>query len=275
MRIFQACVIFLICASNHSQGAWGESSYGFLGGVTSISQSLAPNSNAPAVSSESKTGALAGAFGETYLNSSWVISPGLFYIEKGAKDTASSTTASYLEVSSQLRLYLIDNPGFRSYLGFGASFGILLSADTTSNAGQISSTFGLLNKNELSGQVGAGFEFPVGSETGLQFGALYIRGLTNHLRADTTSGMDGKWQGFYGFVALRFKSNRESSSSIDRAMDYLKWKNSVNSQTAQNPELLSEVKEPNPPNPVHLNETTQNNPETMVDEFRETAQENN
>lgn len=215
--------ILLCFASAIGLSALPDDSYSFTGGVSSFRQEISNDTSGTV--RDSLMGTYVGAFGERYISTSWVFSPGVFLSQKGVQNSASFTRATYLETSAQLRWYFADKPRWRSYFGFGAGYGILLDAETVTSGGQTSNAWQNLNKNELSAQLGAGFEFPVSSSTGLQFGCTYSRGLTNNLSPATSSGADGKWTGIYAFVALRFKTKDESYGPQERALDYLKWKN--------------------------------------------------
>jgi len=245
MKILKAFLCLTYVFSNLSWGMWGESSYGFLGGMSSFRQNL--SNDLSGTKRDYLQGIYLGAFGENYLSSSWVFSPGVFVSQKGVQNSGSLTRATYLETSAQLRWYFTDKPNWRSYFGFGAAYGILLDAETVTSAGASTNAFYDINRNELSGLVGAGFEFPVASDTGLQIGCNYVHGLTDGL---IVGNQDGKWSGLYAFVALRFKSSISNEGSVDRAMDYLRWKNRGASPSEQAPESAPEPAAEPAPQPV-------------------------
>ncbi|MFM8269802.1 MAG: outer membrane beta-barrel protein [Pseudomonadota bacterium] len=205
-----------------------DSSYGFVGGMSSFNQIIKNSAGAVDDSYSSDLGLYLGVFGERYLSSSWVLSPGIYFSQKGAKDNSGSRRANYLETSALLRWYFSDGPRLRSYFGFGGAFGILMSAEDAPNSGGPIDKAGSFSRNELSAQLGWGIEFPVAEDTGMQVGLTYSRSLTNFLNpaAAGVGGNQGTWNGFYGFVALRFKSQKESNTVEDRARDYLKYKKS-------------------------------------------------
>jgi len=202
-----------------------ENSYGFVGGMSSFNQSIKNSAGVVDDSATSELGLYVGVYGERYLSPSWVLSPGIYYSQKGAKNTTASRRANYLETSAMLRWYFADGTRWRSYLGVGGGFGVLLSAEDVTNSGVLANKFSLFSKNELSAQAGWGLEFPVSAETGVQLGITYSRSVTSFLDPTTVGGDKGTWSGFYGFVALRFRSQKESITTEDRARDYLRWKN--------------------------------------------------
>jgi hypothetical protein len=201
-----------------------DNSYGFVGGMSAFNYSIKHSSGLVDESESTGLGLYVGVFGERYLSSSWVFSPGIYLSQKGGKTASSTGHASYLETSALLRYYFFDKPRWRSYLGFGGAFGVLLSAEDMTNSGLATDQFSSFNKNELSAQLGLGFEFPFADETGMQVGLTYSRGLTSYLDPTKVSGDKGTWNGFYAFVALRLKPEKGESSAQDRAYDYLRSK---------------------------------------------------
>jgi hypothetical protein len=239
MRTLLKVIVLLFFSSHLGFSALLEDSYGFLGGLSSFRQEI--SNDTTGTKRDFLTGSYVGAFGERYLSPSWIFSPGVFISQKGVQNSGSFTRATYLEASAQLRWYFADKPRWRSYLGFGGGFGILLDAQTVSSTGQNSAAWGYLNKNELSAQLGAGFEFPVSSDVGLQFGCSYVYGLSSNLDPSTSGGLNGRWTGIYGFVGLRFKTTQESDGPQERAMDYLRWKNGGMKSSFQKEPVRSQV----------------------------------
>jgi hypothetical protein len=202
-----------------------DNSYGFVGGMSTFNQSIKNSAGVVDDSTSSELGLYVGVYGEKYLSPSWVLTPGIYFSQKGARNSAASRRANYLETSALLRWYFLDGAKWRSYLGFGGGFGVLLSAEDVTSAGVLADKFTFFSKNELSAQAGWGLEFPVADDTGMQLGITYSRSVTSFLDPTTVGGDKGTWSGFYGFVALRFKSQKESITTEDRARDYLRWKN--------------------------------------------------
>jgi len=167
-----------------------------------------------------------GVLGDIQLSSSLYLTPGIWFVQKGVQDSGSSTRANYLETNALLKTYLADNANWRFYLAGGAGFGVLLGATSVSSGGASTDLSDSMMRNELSAQLGLGYETSVGAETDMIFGLNYNRGLTNNLDVTKSGGVEGKWSGLYAFVAFRFHSSQESTTPEERAMDYLKWKNS-------------------------------------------------
>lgn len=221
---FLLLVLFLLSSIGFSYEE--QNSYGFVGGMSAFNQTIKHSTGAIDDSTSSELGLHIGVFGERYLSPSWVLTPGIYFSQKGAKNNSASRRANYLETSALLRWYWLNGNKWRSYLGFGGGFGVLLSAEDLTNTGVQTDKFVYFSKNELSAQLGWGLEFPIADDTGMQIGLTYSRSLTNFLDPTTVGGDRGTWSGFYGFVALRFKMQTESISTEERAMDYLRWKNS-------------------------------------------------
>lgn len=218
-------------------GAYGNSSdwsYGFVGGLSSFNQ-LQNISNGTTTNSEN--GVYAGFFGEIELAPSLFLSPGAHYVQKGARTDTSASTVNYIEASGQFRWYLTNSNSFRAYLGGGPAYGVLMNASTNTSAGLVSDDTKLLARNELSVQGGLGFEFPLSSQTGMQVGFTYSRGLSNNLNVESAGGLRGHWQGFYAFTGLRFKNTVEVSSARERAEEYLRFKNSGTSPSSESGEF--------------------------------------
>ncbi|NBX93528.1 MAG: PorT family protein [Proteobacteria bacterium] len=224
MRFRKLLVGFLVVLgmSGTSQAALdSEGNYAFLGGMSYTNQILSTgDSNGTYL-----TGAYVGTYGDIRLTPLLVLSPGFFFVQKGVQDSSIYTRANYLETSALLKVYLVDNPTFRWYLGAGGSFGILLGANTVAGNGTSTPVAGLMNRNEVAAQGGMGFEFSVGEETDLILGATYTRALTSNLDINYTSGVEGRWAGIYGFVAIRVHEKREANTPEERAEQYLQWKN--------------------------------------------------
>ncbi|NBX75425.1 MAG: hypothetical protein EBQ92_02640 [Proteobacteria bacterium] len=229
-------VLVLLSISAIGLASKPENSYGFVGGMSSFNQLIKSSAGVVDDSTSSELGLYVGVYGEKYLSPSWVLTPGIYFSQKGAKTGAASRRANYLETSALLRWYFLDGSKWRSYLGFGGGFGVLLSAEDVTNAGVLADKFSFFSKNELSAQVGWGLEFPVSSDTGMQLGITYSRSMTSFLDPTTVGGDKGTWNGFYGFVALRFKSQKESITTEDRARDYLRWKNGQSAPTGEESE---------------------------------------
>ncbi len=121
--------------------------------------------------------------------------------------------------------------------GGGPAYGVLMNASTNTSAGLVSDDTKLLARNELSVQGGLGFEFPLSSQTGMQVGFTYSRGLSNNLNVESAGGLRGHWQGFYAFTGLRFKNTVEVSSARERAEEYLRFKNSGTSPSSESGEF--------------------------------------
>lgn len=198
-----------------------DGNYAIAGGVSVFNQSLS-NSSAQGNSS---VGAYVGSFGDVRLSSSLYLTPGIWFVQKGVQDSSSSTRASYLETTALLKTYLFDRSQSRFYLAGGGGLGVLLDASSVSSGGVSTDLGGSMMRNELSAQLGLGYETSVGEETDMILGATYSRGLTNNLDVAQSGGVEGKWSGIYAFLALRFHPTQESNTPEDRAMDYLKWKN--------------------------------------------------
>jgi len=198
-----------------------ERNYAFAGGVSVFNQNLSSSSG----QGNSSVGAYVGSFGDIQLSSSLYLAPGIWFVQKGVQDSSSSTRASYLETTALLKTYLVDRPQSRFYLAGGGGLGVLLEASTVSSGGVSTDLANSMMRNELSAQLGVGYETSVGEETDMILGVSYSRGLTNNLDLTKSGGVEGKWSGFYAFVALRFHPTQESNTPEDRAMEYLKWKN--------------------------------------------------
>lgn len=223
MRIGIHCLLILFMSSM----GWSVSedgSYGFVGGVSVFNQSIKSSSGAINNSSSFDIGYHVGVFGEFFLARALALTPGVYLSQKGARANNASRQASYLETAALLRWYFADSSTWRSYLGFGSSFGILLSAQDTTNTGIQSDKFRFFSKNDLSAQVGWGLEFPVSSGTGMQIGLTYSRSLTTFIDPGAVGGDKGTWSGFYGFLALRFKSQVDYQTPEERARDYLRFR---------------------------------------------------
>lgn len=217
-------VLIFFFVSTVGLSAEPQSSYGFVGGMSVFNQSIKHSSGSLDSGTSSDLGLYVGVFGERPLSASWVLTPGIYLSQKGSKNSLASRRANYLETSALLRWYFLNGAKWRSYFGFGGGFGVLLSAEDLTNTGVSTDKFGYFSKNELSAQLGWGLEFPIANETGMQLGITYSRSITNYLDPTSVAGDRGTWSGFYGFLALRFRSQKESISSEDRALDYLRWK---------------------------------------------------
>jgi len=215
-----------------------EASFSFLGGFSTFNQILKKPSGAFDDNTTNDFGLYVGVYGERYLSPSWSLTPGIYLSQKNTKLKSDDAfrKATYLEASSLLRWYFVDNGNWRSYFGVGGGFGILLSVEDSSADGTSAEMKGAFSKNELSFQGGWGIEFPVGAETGLQLGITYSRSLTNFLDPGLSQGDRGTWSGFYSFAALRFKNRVESNNPEERARDYLRWKNSGSSYKSSDSE---------------------------------------
>jgi len=223
MTSFYNAIIVLFFVSSQVFAVQEKDTFAVAGGFTSFNQRLS-NSNGSIESDSGTTeGMYTGVFGEMPWKPRLYFCPGIFLSQKGTSDTTATFKASYLETSGILKWYFVDESNFRAFLGAGLGFGILISAEQVGTNGSWSDTFGLQRKNELSGQGGLGFEFSIAKDTALQFGGSYVRSITDNLERNV-QGLSGRWEGFYGFAALRFKTEREDNSPEKRARDYINFR---------------------------------------------------
>jgi hypothetical protein len=181
VHLLLALAAFLVpFAQVTAQGSKSDLSFGLVGALN-----IATIGGDDAGGAESKIGFAIGAFLRKQINQTWAFQGEAEYSMKGTQFSGGGATAklnlNYIEVPLLFRASANPGESTRPFIEFGPALalkaGCTVSAESGSVSGSVScSSLGEVKSFDAGLMGGAGFEFPVGSNS-LSLGARYNLGL--------------------------------------------------------------------------------------------------
>ena len=207
----------LLAESQVSSDLWAQTARSVSLGVIGGAATTALVGKDAADDLERRTGAFAGVSAVFSTPSRIQVELDGLYATKGWRSLGSASsfdfTVSYIEVPVLLRLSLAPAARARPFVAAGPAFGIRIGcgAELTSAIGTDKLTCAdfertsniEVGKTDLSGVLGAGVEFPIGSTMQSTLAARYSRGFSSVL-----GGLENHFQTFGMYVGLSWVRRR-------------------------------------------------------------------